>query len=302
MTYNRPAPGAARDAMDSDCATCQESLDAFALGALEGIERSRIEQHMLWCGPCRRAHAEIRRATDLLPFLSPPAAPSAAARKRLFERISDETTAIAESSAIFSNPWGTGEPAAQPKREEQNKTQTGAWQRWIAPALIAPLAICLIVLSAWTNSLRNEVSMLGSAEASGTTVTLTSPSQSGMQLYDFRPACPTCADKQASGQLGVNPEGSIGLVVVRDLDPNEKHQVWCIDRNGEKILVSDLKVEHTGSVFQTVNFPEPLGGYEQVYVARHDGTDDPDAELLVAVNGEHQTGAPDDIPMTPVSN
>ncbi len=302
MTHQHPGPAAVQDAMNTECTFFQENAEAFALHAVEGAERSQMERHMLWCGPCRRGLAEVRRVTGLLPFLSPPALPSPSVKARLFERLAEETTDDGESIATFSNPWIRTTLVDRPERGARNKTQTGAWQRWIAPGLIAPLAICLIVLSAWTNSLRNEVSMLRSAEASRTSAIVGAPPQSGMQLYTFRPACEKCKEKQAAGQFGGNPEGSVGVVVAWDLDPNEKHQVWCVDSQGQKRLVSDLEVEQTGSVFQAVSFPEPIGGYEQIYVAQHDGTADPAAELLVAMNGEHEVEASDATPGNPVTD
>lgn len=302
MTHQHPGPGAADDAMDTECTFFQENAEAFALGAVESTERSRIEQHMLWCGPCRRGLAEIRRVTGLLPFLSPPALPSPSAKARLFERIADETTDDAETMASFSNPWVRSTPVTRSERAARKGARTGAWHRWIAPGLIAPLAVCLIVLSAWANSLRNEVNMLRSAEASRTSTAVGAPPQSDMQLYTFRPACEKCKEKQAAGQFGGDPEGSIGVVVAWDLDPNQKHQVWCVDSQGQKRLVSDLEVEQTGSVFQTVSFPEPIGGYEQIYVAQHDGTADPAAELMVAMNEEREVETSDATPGDPVTD
>ena len=302
MTHHHPDPDAAHGAVTADCMFSQENLEAFALGALGGNERSRMEQHLAWCGPCRRGLAEIRRITTLLPFLSPPAVPSAAAKAALFKRIAENTTEHAENRMIPGNPWIPREPRARPKPAGGNKTPPAPWQRWVAPGLIAPLAICLIVLSAWTNSLRNEVNMLRSAEASRMTSAVTAPAQPDMQLYSFRPACEKCKEKQASGQLGGNPDGSTGIVVAWDLDPNEKHQVWCVDTQGQKRLVSDLHVAQTGNVVQTVNFPHPIGGYEQIYVARQDGTEGASAELLVAVNEEHEVNIPGAVFETPLDH
>src|SRR5699024_10453532 len=136
--------------------------------------------------------------------------------------------------------------------------------------IIAPLAICLIVLSAWTNSLSNEVDDLretNTPEVASTDVPATSPYD--LQLYEFRPACENCSQNQASGQLGGNPDGNVGVIVAWNLDPNETHQIWCVNRQGERLLITDLNVEN-GNVFQSVNFPDAIGGYEQIYVARHD--------------------------------
>lgn len=291
MTNHAPGPERVPDAMSTDCAFCEDNLHAYSLGALIGFERSRVEQHLLWCGRCRRAHADIRRVTDLLPFLSEVSAPSPKVKARLFSQIADSETGTGDTPVILPNPWAAVAAPSAPV-EQPAGTLTGAWQRWMLSGLIAPLAICLIVLAAWTNSLHNEVSDLRASGGTQPVATTANLPQADLQLYDFRPACPECEERQASGQLGGSPDGSVGVVVAWNLDPDAKHQVWCINSQGEKLLVSDLEVEQTGSVFQTVSFPQPLGGYQQIYVARHDGTPDPDAELLVAMNEEHEVDPP----------
>lgn len=212
-------------------------------------------------------------------------------------RIVDSKQSInaATRPVVLANPWESRPDASTHIQEQalEAEPRAGIWQRWVVPGVVAPLAICLLLLSAWTNSLHNEVENLRSS--GGGEVTTTQDSGAipyDMQLYEFKPACEKCEDRQASGQFGGNPNGSVGVVVAWNLDPNEKHQVWCVDINGEKMLVTDLDVEFTGNVFQTVNFPQAIGGYQQIYVARHDGTADPDAELLVAMNDDHEIDSP----------
>ena len=167
--------------------------------------------------------------------------------------------------------------------------KTGNWRRWIPPAVITPLAIALLVLAAWTNSLRNEVNALRAEQQEGFTVA----SGNGMQLYTMRSDCPTC-NPAASGRFGGNPDDSVGVVIAWNLDPNAQHQIWCIDKNGEKWMITTLDVEPTGDVVQAVSFPQPLGGYQQIYVARHNGTADPDTELLVAMDEQQPEETPAD--------
>jgi hypothetical protein len=285
--------GLSPDNRHHECRHVIDNAEAFALGALDHADRSSIEQHLIWCGPCRRAVADARRATDLLPFLATPAAPSSAVKTRLFDRIDGDQDSPSPSLARM-NPWvpetgrtgeqtGTGRPAS-------------SWQRWLPPAVLAPLALVLLVTAAWANSLRNEVDYLESERDQQVALAGAVGGQSDMQLYSFEPACPTCND--ANGRFGGNPNGSVGVVVAWNLDPSEQHQVWCVDDQGEKWMVTNLDVEPSGNVFQTVSFPQPLGGYQQIYVARNDGTADPDAELMVAMDEK----SPDEEPTsgTPV--
>jgi hypothetical protein len=267
-----------------------DSPTALALGALEPAERNTIEQHLIWCGRCRRAVAEARKATDLLPLLAPVATPSPSVKLALMDRIQRENGRTQPQQ--MANPWA--QPAPAPLTSDRGLSSGAPWQRWLPSIIVAPLAIVLVVLAAWTNSLRNEVEYL-QAEQQEATVTTTG---TGMQLYAMNPTCPTCT-KNASGHFGGDPEGSIGVVVAWNLDPNEQHQVWCVDRNGEKWMVTDLDVEPTGDVVQTISFPQPLGGYQQIYVARHDGTADPDAELMVSMDKQPTEETPTAEPAVP---
>lgn len=295
MTQQHSEHGASPDARIAECQRCIANAEAYALNALEGIERRTIEHHLLWCGKCRRMIADVRRVTNLLPFLAEPAVPSPEAKSNLFARIagSQAEDESVERPVAHAHPWET-RPVAAKTPGKNGATRSSPWQRWIGPALIAPLAIALLLLSAWTNSLRNEVDSLEARQQMPANLAQIGSTDSDLQLYALKPACPECAETKASGQFGGNPDSSVGVVVAWDLDPNERHQVWCVNKQGEKFLISDLDVEHTGSVFQAVNFPDTLGGYQQIYVARHDGTADPQAELLVAMNEEFEipSGSP----------
>jgi hypothetical protein len=287
VTSQNPDNGLSSDNRHHECRHVIDNAEAYALGALDHADRSGIEQHLMWCGPCRRAVAAARRATDLLPLLSDPATPSSAVKAQLFARVARDQDS---SSAALPdpNPWV---PKTDAPQDPAGAGRTSlSWQRWLPPALLAPLALVLLVTAAWANSLRNEVSYLESERRSQAAMANAVGGESDMQLYSFEPACPTCND--ANGRFGGNPNGSIGVVVAWNLDPAEQHQVWCVDKEGEKWMVTDLEVEPSGSVFQTISFPQPLGGYQQIYVARNDGTADPDAELMVAMD----KNAPDETP------
>jgi len=296
VTSQNPENGVSPDSRHPDCRFVIDNAEAFALGALDRADQSRIEQHLILCGPCRRAIAEVRRVTNLLPFLAAPAVPSPSVKRALFERIAD---APPQPEPVM-NPWIPRSEAAPEPASLTRKAATSPtlWQRWLPTTLVAPLAIALLILAAWANSLRNEVSYLEAEREQQTALAGSMAGDGTMQLYAFKPACETCA-KKASGRFGGNPDGSVGVVIAWNLDPNERHQVWCVDEKGEKWLVSNLDVAPSGSVFQTVSFPEPLAGYQQIYLARHDGTADPDAELLVALNeqgGEDEPAAEPAVP------
>ena len=286
MTSRTPANGHTPDRLAQECAFTVENAEAFALGALEERERSRIQQHVAWCGPCRRAGADARRVTALLPFLALPATPSPRVRAGLFARIAQDQAR--ETPNL--NPWAPASSTPSPTDPPPGPPAPTGWQRW-TPALVAPLAIALIVLAAWAHALRNEVAYLRQ-EREEITLDQAAGSNAGMQLYALTPSCPTC-DSTASGHFGGDPSSSVGLVVAWNLDPRQEHEVWCVDKNGEKWLVTELDVAPSGQVVQAISFPQPLGGYRQIYVARNTGSGEPRTELLVALDQEAPSETPD---------
>lgn len=273
---NNPRPSGEAGA---NCAFCQDNLEAYALDALEPVDRARMARHLEWCGPCRRALAEIRNFTDLLGLAVEQVSPSPSAKTRLFERLAEETREPDEQVVIFGNPWATSIPLPEP-RPAAAPTPEPAWRAWLGTALIAPLAIALIVVGAWANSLRNDVAELEAQQESMAIAMNQGARQNQLQLYSMEPSCPECDDSPATGHLGGNPDDNVGILVAWNLDPSQGHQVWCENRDGELLLVSDLDVEQSGEVIQALNFPDAIGGYSTIYVTRHDGTE----EMRVALN------------------
>lgn len=267
-----------------ECTFVQENIEAEALDILEPADHARVQRHLELCGPCRRALAEMRRVTGLLPLLSEPATPSPEVKAHLFERIEEEREP-GPRLVSSGNPWVPVEhPAPDAGAPAPANGPTG-WRGWLMSALVAPMAIGLIVLGAWTNSLLNDLESARSGE--GDTVAQIAAGSGDMRLYAMESSCPDCDDTPATGHLGGNPDDNVGILVAWNLNPNEQHEVWCEDRDGKVIRISDLNVEQTGQVFQTLSFPDAIGGYSTIYVTRNDGTE----EMRVAM---HEDTAPAD--------
>lgn len=75
-----------------------EDFELFALGVLEGQERSEIESHIASCADCSRKLAEARGRVALLSLTAPPHQPSLAVRQRLLTRVSAEHVSVRHPS------------------------------------------------------------------------------------------------------------------------------------------------------------------------------------------------------------
>ena len=62
-------------------------LPAYAVGALEFEETSRVEAHLLSCLICRNERNAFQSAVDQLSFAAPDAVPSSDLRDRLMQRV-----------------------------------------------------------------------------------------------------------------------------------------------------------------------------------------------------------------------
>lgn len=202
MTQHHPESGAFSEARIAECQLCLDNAEAYALHALAADERMTMDQHLQWCGACRRAITEVRRVTNVLPFLAVPAVPSASAKAGLFARIAEDDvaeTAAAPAAIVSANPREAG-PGMLRTPAKNPSSGASPWQRWIAPAIIAPLAICLVLLAGWTNSLRNEVDTLQARQQSPVTI-----AQVGSTGFRYATLCPETAMSGVQEFPGIRP-------------------------------------------------------------------------------------------------
>lgn len=254
------------------CDFVEENAAGYALGALDLAERGMVDQHLLWCARCRAAVAGAEAVTACLPFLAPPVpGPSAAIRTALMERVrTDLDTPLVSIPPVVSRPRREPREAA-PERPPRPTTPVPAvsvprWRQWVPAALIAPLVIALIIVSAWANSLQNTVDQQ-ETELAGQSPALAS--NGGVQLFSMQPMCPECA---GGGRVGVDMDSSMGLLVGWNFDPSRKHSVWCVNEKGDKEWISTLEVNQDGGTMQTFAFPGEASDYTEVYIAEDNGS------------------------------
>jgi hypothetical protein len=78
---------------EQDCQRTRETLEAYALGALEDDERAAVDQHLKTCADCRRQAAELIETAHKLPLAvggASPLRPPGALKERLLAAVAPE--------------------------------------------------------------------------------------------------------------------------------------------------------------------------------------------------------------------
>lgn len=260
-------------AISGECAFTDEHAAGFALGALDRFERGLVEQHLRWCARCQDIVEVAENVTAALPFLSPPVAPpSDRVRATLMERIATDVDGpIVEVPPVSSRFTRFASPVSILAGEEDTApTPPQRWTRVLPVALVAPLAIALIIVSAWANSLQNTIDERDNDLATQRQANGVTTSGDGVhQMYSLEPHCTDCT---GGSTLGVDMDDNVGMLVAWNLDPRKELSVWCVDSNGKKEWISTLDVDPNGGAMQTFNFPGKASDYAEVYIARDNGS------------------------------
>ena len=258
---NQTAPN--NQSNPDDCLFCMEHLYETALGILEPEDRPRMEHHLADCNVCRSELHELDAAVNLLPLAVDQVQPRSSARGLLLARMQSEQ----------DHP--PAPPRATVRPHEASLPRPGTTRRplWAMGSVFAAMSIALIALAAWN------LLPIGTSDGS-------------MPQGQIRVLAMESSSEGTGGHIGADPEEKDGMVIAWNLDPTQKHEVWCVNRDGVKTMVGKLDVAQSGSVMQTVSFPEAVGAYDQIYVARNDGTE----ELTVAPNKLRNSDIPSGTP------
>lgn len=257
-----------------ECLFCQDHLDEAAMRTLEPEDQQRMEYHLLRCIMCRAELAQIEQGLQMLAQSVEQIDPSANVKSNLlakFEAERDSQPSLRSAS----------KPAKRPVTKKPNPPKVSRHVPWSYGGLFAGLAVALLVIGVWN--------FLPFNETDGTLP------RGQIEVMAMETTCPDC-HHETGGQIGADPNENDGLVLAWNLDPERKHEVWCVNKNGKHTKVGDLRVAESGSVMQTVSFPDAVGGYQQIYVIRDDG-----AEELTVVPGNSRDDDPDSpsVPSTP---
>lgn len=263
-----------------ECLFSQDLLAEAAMRTLEPEVQQRMECHLARCRMCREDLAQIEETLQLLAFSVDQFDPPANAKQNLMARFDAERhQAAPDTFTTTIKPT----PAPKPTRTVSAPDPTRHIARrfpWSYASVFSGLAIALLLIGAWN--------FLPFAQSDGELP------RGQIEVMAMETTCPDCHDA-TGGQIGADPKEKDGLVMAWNLDPERKHEVWCVNRDGLHTKVGDLVVADTGSVMQKISFPDEVGGYQQIYVIRDDGAQ----ELSVApatTREDDQPASEDDAP------
>lgn len=248
----------------ADCAFVLENIEGFVLDALDRFERGVVEHHLRWCLPCQALASSYERVVERLAFAVPLDAPPAPEIKsQLFARIA----ASDQEASGMQIRHAESRPPPQPDR----RPAANNWRHNLAAALIAPLALSLLVMGVWANSMRTDLdeqsvdrpsqAQLNEALANGGQVALYS--------VEKESSCPGC---HGSGQLGMSETNDMGMVLGWNFDPDQRHDVWGVSDDGARTKMCELQVDQAGAVMQMFSFPDPPSAFTQVYITDENGS------------------------------
>lgn len=240
------------------CNQVRDELEAWSLGALDAAEMTTVDRHLSTCAACRQEADTLAGVASLLPLALDPVRPSPDVRKRLISRIAEDQAAA--SGSIDRQRVFPAVPAGATADPSTGSERSFHWSQM----LIAPLAIALLVMSLWAFELHGQINDQDNGEPNVAAAML----PDGFQTFSMQSDCETCI---STGKLLADPAKADALMVAWGLDPGEIHEVWCEERDGERVLVASLDVSETGEVVQPLVFDQPIAGYSKIYVTNADG-------------------------------
>lgn len=181
----------------------EDSLAAFALGALRDDEREVVLAHLVSCSSCQEKVARYREVSEVLPLAEPPESPSPQLRERILQRAAQTPQPRARSRPVTL--------VAPPRRRAFWRSNPVAWL--VAAAMFA----VSLGMGAWNYALQQQVQTLQQAASSATVALAATPNA---------PA--------ARGQLVIGSRGQSVLVVgaLPPPSPGQVYEAWLIGSAG----------------------------------------------------------------------
>ena len=249
-----------------------EDLALYALDALRGDDRARLDEHLATCAACRLELEQLRGDTALLALSAAGPRPPQRARQRLLDAVAREPRVprVVQTSPRHSW-WG--------------------WLGWAATA-----AVVIFALSLWRENLALKA---GLASASSRVA------ESGRELEELRRIAAPIIQPEAqrvtlvSTKTPPQPQGKAfylrsrsSLVFLANnmpaLPPQKAYELWLIPTSGAPIPAGVFKPDASGNA-SVVNPPLPAGTEAKAFaitVENEAGASTPTMPIVMMGAGE----------------
>ncbi len=248
-----------------------EDLALYALDALTGEDRGKLEQHLANCASCRLELELLRGDTALLALSAAGPRPPQRARKRLLEAIAQEPRIVATPAGTRRTWWG--------------------WLGWAATA-----AVLVFALSLWRENFALK-EMLASTSSTA--------AENARQLEELRKIAAPIIEPEAqrvtlvAAKTPPQPQGKAFYLRRRNslvflasnmpaLPPQKAYELWLIPTSGAPIPAGVFKPDAHGSA-TVVNPPLPAGAEAKAFaitVENEAGSPAPTTPVLMVGTGE----------------
>ncbi len=258
-----------------------EDLALYALYALTGEDRAKLQQHLATCASCRLELEQLRADTALLALSAAGPRPPQRARQRLLDAVAQETKVVVASQNLKTS--GASSQSA--------KQSWWGWLSWAATA-----AVILFAFSLW-----KENAVLKSTLASASS----QAAESARQLEELRRVAAPILEPSAqrvtlvAAKTPPQPQGKAfylknrnSLVFLANNMPmppaNKAYELWLIPTVGAPIPAGVFKPDAHGSA-TVVNPPLPAGVEAKAFavtVENEAGSPVPTSPILMVGAGE----------------
>ncbi len=275
-----------------------EDLALYALDALEGEDRARVDLHLATCAACRLELEQLRADTALMALSATGARPPLRARKRLLDAVAKE--AGSESLAALGGQPGRLSPHGSSSASHGSSSDDalvaargGRWWGWLGWA--AAVAVILFAFSLWRENLELKLSLasVGSQAA-----------ESRREMEELRKIAAPILEPEAqrvtlvAAKSPPQPQGKAFYLKSRSslvflasnlpaLPPQKAYELWLIPTNGSPIPAGVFKPDAHGSA-SVVNPPLPAGVEAKAFaitVENEAGASTPTMPIVMAGSG-----------------
>jgi anti-sigma-K factor RskA len=261
-----------------------EDLALYALGALDGDERTTLEQHLGSCASCRLELEQLRGDGALLALSTIGPKPPARARQRLLDAVAREPRTV-----MPSVPQGVRKDGASAYREPRRSWW--GWMGWAATAAVVVFAASLWkensalkqdVLS-WRTLATQQTLQLG--QARDIVATLTASDTQHVTLVAAK------APPQPQGKAFYLKNRGTLVFLANNMPalPSQKaYELWLIPMQGAPIPAGVFKPDARGSA-TVINPPLPAGAEAKAFaitVENEAGASAPTMPIVMMGAGE----------------